>query len=313
MLPEKAPEFVLIEAFRRAVSKDAAVVVGIGDDCAAFKGGDSDWLVAADMLLEGVHFEWETATPFDVGRKAMGVNLSDIAAMAGLPRYAIVSLALPRNATETLATELFDGLNSMAAEFGTTIVGGDTNAWNGPLVVNVTILGEVHERGPVTRSNAQPGDSIFVTGDLGGSLESKHLRVQPRVNEARRLHVELELHAMLDISDGLVADLYHILEESQVGAALTASQIPISDAARRMAQESDVEQTPLDRALGDGEDFELLFTVSKNEAEKVRSLDLGVKLTEVGIITEQQSCRMNIDGRVVELPRVGYSHLIRDT
>ena len=313
MLPDKASEFSLIEKFRQAVASNPSVTLGIGDDCAALKA--SDWLAAADMLLEGVHFEWSTATPYDVGRKAMGVNLSDIAAMAGTPRYALVSLALPRNAKPSLSLELFDGLNSIATEFGVTIVGGDTNSWTGPLVVNVTILGAAHPRGVVTRSGAQVGDSIFVTGELGGSLLRKHLAFQPRVNEALRLHEHVELHAMLDISDGLVADLYHILEESHVGARLIAAHIPISDAAHRLALAGvDLAQTKsaLDRALGDGEDFELLFTVGQNDAEKVRSLQLGIRVTEIGRIVQDQSCQIALNGKLVDLPRVGYCHEVAD-
>lgn len=320
MLPDKTSEFTLIERFRSAAMNDPTVLLGIGDDCAALQANGRDWLVAADMLLEGVHFEWSTATPFEVGRKALGVNLSDIAAMAGLPKYAVVSLAIPKSAAAPLATELFAGLNDIASEFGVSIVGGDTNSWNGPLIVNVTILGEAHERGVVKRAGAQAGDAIFVTGSLGCSLLGKHLRVEPRVHEARRLHEEVELHSMLDISDGLVADLYHILEESRVGAQLWADQIPISEAAQQMAtrqlSESGSEAQPtgsetrsaLDRALGDGEDFELLFTVGQNDVQKVRSLDLGISVTEIGVITEQQVCQIEYDDRVVDLPRVGYCH-----
>jgi thiamine-monophosphate kinase len=313
MLPDKASEFALIEKFRQAVSNDPSVILGIGDDCAALKSGDRDWLVAADMLLEGVHFEWPSATPYDVGRKALGVNLSDIAAMAGTPRYAVVSLALPQSAPSSLATELFDGLNSMGNEFGVVTVGGDTNSWNGPLIINVTIIGETHEQGTVTRSGAKIGDAIFVTGELGGSLLGKHLNPQPRINEAKRLQSEIGLHSMLDISDGLVADLYHILEESHVGAVLVADQIPISEAAHQMQRESQTgAKSALDRALSDGEDFELLFTVGQDRAKKVRSLDLGVKFTEIGHVTENQSCQLKIGDSLTELARAGYCHAIAE-
>src|SRR5262249_45919156 len=168
-----------------------------------------------------------------VGRKAMAVNLSDIAAMAGRPVGAVVSVGLPRQGGRGLAEELFYGLREMADAFKTAIVGGGTNSWGGALVIPVTIPGQSTGRGPVTRSGARPGDWLLVTGPLGGSIRGKHLTFTPRVREALQLHAAADLHAMIDISDGLAADVNHICEESHCGAVLDAEALPIADAARR--------------------------------------------------------------------------------
>src|SRR5262249_31388106 len=149
-----------------------------------------------------------------VGRKAMAANLSDIAAMAGRPVAAFAAVALPRTGSSQLAEDLYQGLREVADAFETPIAGGDTNSWKGPLVISVTVLGEAVGRGPVLRSGAKPGDWLLVTGPLGGSLRGKHLNFTPRVREALQLHSLVELHAMIDISDGLAADVGHICEES---------------------------------------------------------------------------------------------------
>lgn len=311
MLPEKSPEFQLIERFRQTVASRTDVSVGIGDDAAVVRHLPESGLLASDLLLEGVHFQMPPATPRQVGRKAMAVNLSDIAAMAGAPRFALVSLGLPRqqgDQTDVLADELFAGLNAAAERSDVVIVGGDTTSWNGPLVVNVSIFGDIHPRGPVTRSGAVPGDWIFVTGRLGGSLAGHHLTFDPRISEARLLHESCELHAMLDVSDGLVADLYHILEESRVGAILNAADIPIS----QTAAESDDHLSPLQHALGDGEDFELLFAVSPEDGERLlNDSPLDIELTRIGTITREGRCLLNdpVHGGIA-LPRLGWAHPI---
>jgi thiamine-monophosphate kinase len=221
-------------------------------------------LLTTDLLTEGVDFRLADTMPEAIGFKAMGVNLSDIAAMAGEPVAALVGLVLPRSGAPDLAERLEVGLRQLAKQHQVPIIGGDTNVWDGGLVLAVTVLGLAMPPGPVRRSGAQVGDAICVTGPLGGSLLGRHLSPQPRLTEARSLHRTVTLHAMADISDGLAADLGHILQESGCGAELVASQIPIHpDAVRRAAQTG---QTPLHHALHDGEDFELVFTVSPADA-----------------------------------------------
>src|SRR6185437_1027531 len=168
--------------------------------CAALRlGSAATLLVTTDMLLEGSCFRLAEAGPRRVGRKAMAVNLSDIAAMAGRPVAAVVSVGLPRRGGRALGEELYRGLREVADSFDTAVVGGDTNSWDGPLVISVTVLGEATGRGPVTRSGARPGDMLLVTGPLGGSILGKHLDFTPLVNEALLLHELVAIHAMIDI------------------------------------------------------------------------------------------------------------------
>jgi thiamine-monophosphate kinase len=209
------------------------------------------------MLLEGVHFDLRTASAEHVGRKALAVNLSDIAAMAGRPTACVVSLALPRTGGLPLAEGVSAGIAALAAEFGVAVAGGDTNAWDGPLIVNVAVVGEPHPRGSVRRSGAKSGDFIYVTGRLGGSLQGRHLTFTPRVAAAAELHARFGLHAMIDLSDGLASDLRHILAESGVGAVLDRDALPVHDDAVGLGKGA----PPWERALSDGEDFELCFTL----------------------------------------------------
>jgi thiamine-monophosphate kinase len=169
----------------------------------------------------------------------------------------VVSAGLPRQNGRKLAEELYLGLREVADAFNTAIVGGDTNSWDGPLVLSITVLGEASSRGPVRRSGARPGDWLLVTGPLGGSLLGKHLDFTPRIHEALRLHELVDLHAMIDISDGLTADLNHVCEESGCGAVLHTASLPIAPAAHSMPDG----RSPLEHALSDGEDFELLFAL----------------------------------------------------
>ena len=278
-------EFAYIDWLRRHTPPARGVALGPGDDCAAL-----DWpagrpcLVTTDMLLEGRHFILAEASPVRVGRKAMSVNLSDIAAMAGRPVAAVVAVALPNRGGCKLAEDLYQGMREVADAFDTAIVGGDTNSWDGPLVISVTLLGEAVGRGPVTRSGAKPGDWLIVTGPLGGSLRGKHLDFTPRVHEALLLHSLVDLHAMIDISDGLAADVHHLCEESRCGALLTAESIPIADAARNPGDS----RSPLEHALTDGEDFELAFAVSSEDgARLIRDQPApGIHLVKVGEFTQ---------------------------
>jgi thiamine-monophosphate kinase len=232
------------------------------------------------MLMDAVDFHLAEAGPKAVGRKAMAVNLSDIAAMAGMPVAALVSAALPRKNGRVLAEELYLGLRELADEFHTAIVGGDTNSWDGPLVISLTVLGEATGPGPVRRSGAKPGDWLIVTGPLGGSIRGRHLIFTPRVREAIRLHELSHLHAMIDISDGLAADVNHLCVESGCGAVLDAARIPVSSDATTLTDH----QSPLNHALTDGEDFELVFAVSEDEGRRLIQAQPipGINLTHIG-------------------------------
>jgi thiamine-monophosphate kinase len=301
-------EFAYIDWIRSRTASHPQVPLGIGDDAAWLRPTPpGECLVTVDMLMEGVDFRLPEADPQLVGRKALAVSLSDIAAMAGRPLAAFVSIALPKNGGRRLAEGVHVGIETLAGEFNVAIAGGDTNSWNGPLVLSVTLLGQPTGRGPVRRSGAQPGDWIIVTGDFGGSISGKHLLFQPRAAEAMTLHQAVSLHAMIDVSDGLAADLYHILDESQKGAVVRAADVPVSEAARRLT-----DKPPLERAFGDGEDFELLFTVSEEDGRRLlASPPFSTRITHIGEITAEPDCRVVMpDGTSSRLERQGWVHQI---
>ncbi|QDT89181.1 thiamine-phosphate kinase [Gimesia algae] len=300
-------EFELIEWIRSQTGMSHTDLLGIGDDTAILQPPvDSELLLATDMLMEGAHFTFPPATPDLAGRKALAVNLSDIAAMGGTPHSALVSLALPRSRGPEFAKSVMQGIMELAAEFQTQLAGGDTNSWDGPLVINVAIIGTADQSHSIKRSGAQPGDWIFVTGALGGSLESHHLTFQPRVREAVTLRETVTIKSMIDVSDGLASDLQHILTESGVGAMIQSNQIPIS---QHVSPEStDAER--LQQALSDGEDFELLFTVSAEEGQRLRDLNpLSIPLTHIGEITAEQGAKLqHPDDSTTPLESTGWKH-----
>jgi thiamine-monophosphate kinase len=304
--PTTSGEFAFIEWLRNRTPATQRVLIGPGDDTGlvAWPGGPP-CLITTDMLLEGSCFLLAEAGPRRVGRKAMAVNLSDIAAMAGRPVTAVVSVGLPRTGGQALAQELYVGLREVADAFDTAIVGGDTNSWDGPLVISVTILGEATPRGVVRRSGAKVGDWLFVTGPLGGSILGKHLDFTPRVREALLLHEHADLHAMIDISDGLAADLNHICIESKCGAILMADAIPLTAAASQMTDG----RTPLEHALGDGEDFELLFAVSPEDGRRLLTTQPipGMNLYHIGECIDA-GLWLAEHGEWRPLPPSGYAH-----
>lgn len=252
----------IIEKLRARTPCQLPFGIGIGDDCAVLDLLQARSLVTCDMLMEGVHFNRTLATDPQIGRKALAVSLSDIAAMAGSPVAAFVSLALPERNAVAVADGIMDGILSLAADFGTVVAGGDTNIWAGPLVINVTVIGREHRLGSVLRKGARPGDCVLVTGVLGGSISGHHLDFKPRVHEAVLLADRYGLSSMTDLSDGLASDLQDIADESGVGFLLDRDQIPVSAGAR---QTSD----PIKAALCDGEDFELCFTAPPDVARRM--------------------------------------------
>jgi thiamine-monophosphate kinase len=302
-------EFALINRWRRRVRACPWVPLGIGDDTALLRlPGNGEALVTVDMLMEGTDFTFPPATPALAGRKSLAVNLSDIAAMAGRPLAAFAALALPRSRGSGFADEFLEGLAQLAEEFNVALAGGDTNIWDGPLVASVTVVGEPTGSGPVTRAGARPGDWIFVTGQLGGSLAGHHLSFTPRVIEAQRLHQAVELHALIDLSDGLASDLRHILDASGVGAVLISERIPVSEAALQQAARDG--RMPLEHALGDGEDFELLFTVGADDGRRLlEEPPIDCPLSHVGEIHSDPGCELiDRDGARHPLPAAGWEH-----
>jgi thiamine-monophosphate kinase len=298
-------EWQWIADLRRRTPALARAPIGIGDDAALLETG-GQILVSTDMLMDGVDFVVGQTPPELIGRKCLAVNLSDIAAMAGRPHAAVVSLALPGNGGRQLAERLYSGLLEIASEFDCAIIGGDTNSWDGPLVVSVTILGQPTGRGAVQRNGARAGDSLFVTGPLGGSLpSSRHCTFRPRVSEAQALHQAVKLHALIDLSDGLASDLFHIAEASDLGIELDAGAIPIhSDVPADLAPSE-----RLRHALTDGEDFELLFCVGEDDAARLESAPPpGVNVFRIGRCVSRPGVWLVSGDSIAPLSRGGWEH-----
>lgn len=272
---KKIGELGLIERISRKIKNDRSVIKGIGDDTAVIKCTGSKYLLfTCDMLIEDVHFTRRKATPFQIGWKAMARNLSDIAAMGGVAKYALVSVGLDPKLPISFADGIFDGINAAAKKFKVNIVGGDTSK-SGKIVIDVSLIGEAEKNNIVLRSGAREGDAIFVTGFLGGSIKGKHLNFTPRLNEARMLVKNFKVNSMIDVSDGLLLDMWRILNASKKGALLYEDLIPVSD-----------HVGSFEKAVTDGEDFELLFTMAAKEAERfIRHYSLKFE-TPVSLIGE---------------------------
>jgi thiamine-monophosphate kinase len=336
-------EFGLIGLFRKKFpAKGKRIVLGSGDDCAVLKSSRENLLLfTTDSLMEKVHFDLSYFSCEDAGIKAMAANISDIAAMGGLPLAAVVSLGLPKKMEVLDTLDLYSGMDKMAKRFGFSIVGGDIFL-SDKIVISVALWGEVEPKFLKKRSGAKIGDLICVTGDLGESqaglelLQSrakheasrrhlddkknksmagkafnkkifcKHLRPVPRLFESRELVRKLKINSMIDISDGLLGDLYHILEESKVGARLFEDKISVSKKVLKLS--SLLKQKPLDYALYSGEEYELLFTVDRKDLMSLKTLK--TKVSVIGEITNK-ALRMEMVDRnkkVRVLEKKGWVH-----
>ena len=285
------------------------LLLGPGDDAALLAlAKDNACVVTTDMLMDGVDFQLPQHDARRIGRKSLAVNLSDLAAMAAHPVGAVISLALPRRGGEELAMQLYEGLIPLAEEFETALAGGDTNSWDGPLVISLTAIGEVTPGKEWRRSGAKPGDEILVTGSFGGSILGKHFDFTPRVREALLLAERYEIHAAMDVSDGLSLDLSRMCEASGCGAVLDLSEVPVAPAAFEL--ESRDGQIASDHALGDGEDFELILAVPPVIAERLLAAQpLAVPITRIGsFVIEHGLWQRTPDGSLQPLTPRGYEH-----
>jgi thiamine-monophosphate kinase len=275
-----------------------SVRVGAGDDLAVLSWNADDLLiVGVDQVLDGVHFDSQVHSPHDIGRKVMNRNLSDCAAMAALPVAAVATVALPPNASMEYAQALYAGMREAGEAFGCPIVGGDTGSWPGKLVMTVTILGRSAGIAPITRSGAKPGDGIYVTGPLGGSIFGRHLNFTPRIHEARQLAATSRVTAMMDISDGLSRDLPHICRMSGVGAVIDADAVPVHTDAVELSRRDG--KPPLEHALHDGEDHELLVTVQGDPLPGL--IRIGTVVSDPGVWIQSAGQRQT-------LPAKGWEH-----
>ena len=306
-------EFELISRLTHSLPANKSVVVGSGDDCALLDFGLPDrlFLFKTDAVVEGIHFT-AAARPEQVGHKALARCLSDIAAMAGTPTAALITLALPKTFDPAFIDGIYAGINTLARRHDVAIVGGETTTSPERILISIALLGTVPRGKGVLRSGAEAGDALFVSGDLGGSIAGKHLDFEPRLEEARWLAANFQVHAMIDVSDGLAGDLRHILKASRVGAELLSDAIPVSRAAKLAARAGSSAKPPLVAALTDGEDFELLFTVAGRDAVPV--LDAwkrqfpNVPLTCIGKITESEGITLRDKHGSRPLTVHGYTH-----
>lgn len=332
-------EFELIERIKRkAGSPRPSIIMGIGDDSAAIvPSPQCISLVTQDLLIEGIHFNLSYFTGYNLGKKALSVNLSDIAAMGGIPKYFLASLAIPKHLSIHFIDEFYQGMMDLAGVFDVSLIGGDTSSCRKELFINITVIGEVPREQLILRNGARPGDYIFVTGSLGDScmglkilqdssfqddrnkynyIIERHLSPWPRIREGRFLAERRLASAMIDISDGLLSDLRHICVESGVGATLWLEKIPLSEEYREYffshAKSSDHELKEWDPALTGGEDYELIFTVPPQKwpivEEFIRTGMLNA--AKIGEINEaKERIRVILEGdREITFQEEGYRH-----
>ena len=284
----------LIATLTRRLKLGDNVRVGPGDDCAVLGARRAArWqLLKADAVVEGVHF-LSNDDPRRVGWKALCRALSDVAAMGGVPEHALVTLAVSREVEVAWVEALYAGLRRAARKFGVSIVGGETSRSPGPLFVNVSIVGWVERSRCVVRSGGRVGDVLFVTGRLGGSRAGKHLDFTPRLAEARWLVAHFKPHAMMDVSDGLAADLPRLAKASSCGFTLAEPRVPITHGCT------------LAQALGDGEDFELLFALPPQDVAGLerewRRTFPRLPLSQIGRLTQRSTLN-------TQLSQNGYDH-----
>jgi len=325
-------EFGLIDSIQKMAARQSpSVLIGMGDDAAALKIATASILLATtDMLLEDVHFDLSYTDYYSLGWKSAAANLSDIAAMGGIPRFCLTSLGIPSSIPVEQIKNFYRGFSAVLRSHHVLLVGGDTCSSKDKLVVNVVVLGESEKMYLVTRAGAEPEDRIFVTGTLGDSaaglellrararhkrqghwekrLIQKHLRPEPRVGWGIQIARSRCAHAMIDISDGLSSDLTHICEQSGVGAKVYTENLPCSHSLQDGRNE--LHKTPMHYALSGGEDYELLFTAPPRCRKKLKSL--GLPLIEIGEITRTKKMVL-VDGHGISRPLVpdGFVHFPR--
>lgn len=299
--------------------KDRFSLHNVGDDCAVIpKNAETEIVITSDLLLENIDFGLEWADPEALGHKALAVSLSDIAAMAATPRFALLSIGVPTSLWKSgFIDQLYDGWHSLAARWQVQLIGGDISRSPDKLVIDSIGIGEVDRGRAVLRSGAQPGDAIFVSGTLGGAaaglrllrsgvqpsssdareiaLINRQLKPEPRVDLAIQLAELGIVTSMIDISDGLSSDLSHICEASGVGARIDARSLPI---------DPNIEGPDLEDILNGGEDFELLFTVGAGDAAVMTGLDV----TPIGVVTAVREMEIVVDGEPKPLVPRGFRH-----
>ena len=296
-------ESEFIDWLNTQLSQQSAEDCGIGDDCAVLPAASATAIqvISTDSIVDQVHFDTRIHTPAEIGHKALAVNLSDIAAMGATPTYAVVSLIIPNHWKLELVKELYLGILDLADTFRTQIVGGDFNRHAGPLTVSITILGNATSTELKYRSGTKYGDAIYVSGPLGGSIHGHHISFQPQIALGLELAKCPAVHAITDITDGLVIDLASLLTDA-LGAELNEDAIPLRDT---IANRSDA----IHSALYDGEDFELLFTVAPEFELDFNSTAQPTSIQRIGTINDSGEITLVAsDGQIRQLSKKGYQH-----
>lgn len=328
-------ESEIIARLRKQAGVNDRVLLGVGDDAAVLKAPcGQDLIACCDLMVEGVHFRAEWTPALLLGRKALAVNLSDIAAMGGVPKFAMISIALPDWCSAEFVDEIFKGIFELANATGVTIIGGDTSSSRDSLFIDISVIGECERGKAVLRRGANAGDRIYVSGSLGASalglslLEGgfrvddsqsandprreavqKFLSPEPQLALGRAIGEGGLATAMIDISDGLSTDLWHILDESGVGAVIHAADLPVAGC---LPTTSAPGIDPLSLAIRGGEEYELLFTARPANHEQILALaeSLGVRVTAIGEIVPEKFLNLDRAGAMEPLERSGYEHII---
>jgi thiamine-monophosphate kinase len=284
-----------------------SVLIGIGDDCAMLRESNTHTVVTTDTIAEGTHFDTSLHPLEMIGRKALGVNLSDIAAMGASPTHAVLTLLLPRQYSLSDTKQLVSGMFKLASRYDVAIIGGDTNRWDGKLVIGATLIGQRSPKISGWRLNgAKLSDRVIVSGSFGGSITGRHLSFEPRIKLSNYLAERYAINAATDASDSLSLDLQLLAQSSEVGVDLLADKIPISDTLKTADP-----QTQLDGALYDGEDFELILTMAPEVFEQIKAdPKVPCQLTDIGKITPKQQGLRILDSHGVfnTLNPRGYVH-----
>lgn len=318
-------EFALIEKLQKYFfKKDQKVFLGIGDDCAAISSSGKKYLLlTGDMLIEDVHFSLKYASPYQIGWKALAVNISDIASCGGTANYALISIGLKKDLSLKFVEDIMCGIKKLANKYKILVVGGDT-VLSEKLVINITLAGEVDKKYLTQRKGAKVGDIICVSGYLGLSraglsiLRSKkylidefrtlidaHLMPCPPLSLAQVLSKTKKISAMMDISDGLAGDLIKLAKVNKVGFRIFKEKIPLSSLLKKFAKK--IKKEPFDFALRGGEDYELLFTVSPFNIKEIKNV--SSLITEIGKITKDNYI-LESEGKEMKLADMGYDHFL---
>jgi len=325
-------EFELIDTFfnRHEIGLPREIITGIGDDAAVIRSDKKTLLlITNDLMIEDIHYRTSWMPPFDLARKLVRINVSDIAAMGGQPTFGLLSIGLPSPLAENWLQAFSQGLSQELDAFGITLIGGDTSQSPGPVIAALTLMGKTENDTFVSRHSPHLGDTIYVTGTLGDAalgliilessdseqslslniqesfLTARHISPVPRLAAAGEIASKRLASCMIDISDGLIADLEHLLEKSDLGAEIDLKTVPLSAAFTNTVE--NYPASPESLALAGGEDYELLFTSPVSASDMIKSL-ADVPVTPIGTITGNPGVHVFKNGKLFPIESGGFKH-----